>query len=119
MKNRCCLLLILLLCLSACKQNLPPDIWEKEKMIEFFVDAQLLEAKISTQDLSKTQSDSLYARYYEELFTYYNTTPEIWKKNIDYYCSKPGEMDEIHKEIVARLTLIESTELNKPNKLHE
>jgi hypothetical protein len=108
---------MLLLSLSACKQNLPPDIWKKEKMIEFLVDAQLLEAKVSTKELPKQQSDSLYACYYEELFTYHNTTQEIWKKNIEYYRDKPEEMDDIYKEIIARLTLLESTEVNERSSL--
>ena len=116
MKNICCILLIVfVLCLSACKQkSLPPDIWEKEKMIEFLVEAQLLEAKVSIKDLPRKQSDSLYACYYEELFACYNTTREIWKKNIEYYRDRPEEMDDIYKEIIARLTLIESTGTHEP-----
>jgi hypothetical protein len=113
MKNICCLLILFLLCLSACKQNLPPDIWEKEKMIEFLVDAQLLEAKVSTKQLSKRENDSLYACYYEELFAYHHTTQEIWEKNMKYYRNRPEEMDDIYKEIIARLTLLESTEPNE------
>ena len=113
MKNLCCLLSMLLLCLSACIQKLPPDIWEKEKMVEFLVEAQLIEAKISVEELPKKQSDSLYAYYYEELFAYHNTTQEIWKKNIEYYRDKPEEMDDIYKEVILQLTLLESTEANE------
>jgi len=111
MKKIYLLLLFLAFCLSACKQKLPPDIWGKEQMITFLVDAQLLEAKVSVKDLPKKESDSLYACYYEELFAYYNTTREIWEKNMNYYRDKPEEMDDIYKEIIARLTLMESTEL--------
>jgi hypothetical protein len=106
-----------LLCLSACKQSLPPDIWEKEKMIEFLVDAQLLEAKVSIEELPKKQSDSLYACYYEELFAYHNTTREIWLKNMKYYRDRPEEMDDIYKEIISRLTLLETTKVNEQQKL--
>jgi superfamily II DNA or RNA helicase len=107
-----------MLCLSSsCKQKSPPDIWEKEKMIEFLVDAQLLEAKVTTKELPKKQRDSLYARFYEELFAYHNTTQEIWQKNIEYYRDKPEEMDDIYKEVVLQLTLLESTVQHKqPNR---
>jgi hypothetical protein len=98
-----------LLCLSACKPKLPPDIWEKEKMIEFLVDAQLLEAKVSNQNLPKEKSDSLLACYYKKLFDYHYTTHEIWQKNNEYYRNKPEELDEIYKEVVSQLTLLEST----------
>jgi len=99
-----------LLSLSACQWNsLPPDIWEKEQMTEFLVEAQLVEAKVDAQELPKQQKDSLYTSSYEELFAYYNTTREIWQKNIEYYRDKPEEMDEIYKEVVLRLTLLEST----------
>jgi len=108
MKNLCYALLTLVLCLSACKPKTPPDIWDKEKMTEFLVEAQLLEAKISVQELPKPQADSLYARSYEELFAFYNTTREIWQKNIEYYRDKPTEMNEIYKEVVERLTLLEN-----------
>jgi len=109
MKNICCILLMFMLFLPSCKHTLPPDIWEKETMVEFLVEAQLVEAKVSTSDLPKKQRDSLYTRYYEELFAYYNTNHEIWQKNIDYYRDKPEEMDDIYKEVVLRLTLLEST----------
>jgi hypothetical protein len=115
MKNLCFILILFLLCLSACKQNLPPDIWKKEKMIEFLVDAQLLEAKVTTKNLPKQQNDSLYACYYEELFVYHNTTLEIWSKNMDYYKDKPEELDEIYKKVVSCLTILESTvQQNRP-----
>jgi hypothetical protein len=115
MKKLCRILFIVFaLCLLSCKPNLPPDIWEKEKMIEFLVDAQLLEAKVSIVDLSRKQSDSLYTRYYEELFAYHNTTQEIWKKNIEYYRDKPEEMDDIYKEVISRLTLLESINQHEP-----
>ena len=115
MKKLCCVLFTaLVLCLSACKPSLPPDIWEKEKMIEFLVDAQLLEAKVSVKDLPKKQSDSLYARYYKELFAYYNTTQEIWVKNMEYYHNKPERMDDIYKEVISRLTLLESIKQHEP-----
>jgi len=105
-----------MLCLPSCKQTLPPDIWEKETMIEFLVEVQLVEAKVSTSDLPKKQRDSLYTLYYEELFAYYNTTRYIWQKNIDYYRDKPEEMDDIYKEVVQQLTLLESTVQQKqPN----
>jgi len=117
MKNISCILFIVfVLCLPACKQNLPPDIWDKEKMIEFLVDAQLLEAKVSIAELSRKQSDSLYACYYEELFAYHNTTQEIWEKNTEYYRDKPEEMDDIYKEVISRLTLLESTEQHESTK---
>ena len=96
--------------LSACKwQTLPPDIWQKEQMAEFIIEAQLVKAKVDAQELPNQQKDSLYASSYEELFAYYNTTREIWQKNIEYYSEKPEEMDEIYKEVVLRLTLLEST----------
>ena len=99
-----------LLSLSACQWNtLPPDIWEKEQMTEFLVEAQLVEAKVETKEFSKKQKDSLSACLYEELFACYNTTREIWQKNIEYYRDKPEEMDDIYKEVVLRLTLLEST----------
>jgi len=109
MKNICCILLMFMLCMPSCKHTLPPDIWEKETMIEFIVEAQLVEAKVLTSDLPKKQRDSLYTRCYEELFAYYNTNQVIWQKNIDYYRDKPEEMDDIYKEVVLRLTLLEST----------
>jgi len=108
MKNLCYILLMTVLCLSACKQKLPPDIWEKEQMIEFLTEALLLEAKVSTAELPKQKTDSLYNCYYEELFAYYNTTQEIWQKNIEYYKDKPRKMDDIYKEVVSRLTLLEN-----------
>jgi hypothetical protein len=34
-----------------------------------------------------------------------------------YYRDKPEEMDDINKEIIARLTLMESTKVREPQKL--
>jgi len=118
MKKICCIFFTLfVLCLPACKhKKLPPDIWEKEKMIAFLIDAQLLEAKVTIKELPKNQSDSLYACYYEELFACHNTTREIWGKNTEYYRDRPEELDDIYKEIIARLTLIESMVTQEPQK---
>ena len=101
-------LFLFLLLLPSCTPPLPPDIWEKEQMTEFLIEAQLIEAKVDAKELPKKQKDSLYACFYEELFASYNTTREIWQKNIQYYRDKPEEMDEIYKEVVSRLTLMES-----------
>lgn len=110
MKNICCIAFALLLFPLACKQkSLPPDIWEKEQMTEFLFESLLLEAKVSIQELSKEQRDSLCAHYYEELFSCHNTTREIWGKNMNYYRDKQKEIDDIYKEIITRLTLLENT----------
>lgn len=93
---------------KAKKEKLPPGVWDKEQMIEFLTQAQLVEAKAKSAKIPAKQQDSLAKIYYEELFAYFDTDKESWEYSLQYYKKNSEKLNEIYAGVQTELSLIET-----------
>lgn len=103
------LLLVFLICSIGCNNNTEKIPWSMEKTLDVLTEVQLIEAKLNTMN-NTTIKDSLSNRYYQELFTKFDTNQEELSEVFNYYANNPQKMEEIYSEIITRLSLIQSQE---------
>jgi hypothetical protein len=102
--------LIMLLIVSACKQNRkvdkPPI--ERDKMVQIMVDIHLLEAQQqSTQILEKGRVYNTIVGY-EKIFGKHGVTAEQFQDTFEYYRDHPKEMDDLYQLVIDEVTRRES-----------
>lgn len=81
--------------------------WDKQKTIDIFTEAQLIESKLSTIK-NKDEKDSLSYIYYHFLFEKYETDKEEFEQVFDYYAQRPEKMETMYADIITQLTLMSS-----------
>lgn len=109
---------IVIVLFSSCsrkKEKLPVGIWEKRQMVEFLTQAQLVEARLVTENSPLEKRDSFAEIYYNQLFTTYDTNKESWEQNLFYYRNYPDKLNEIYANVLSELSIME-TELQAGNK---
>jgi len=103
--KRLLLLASIALILGSCQSNneIPKDVLPRETVKKILVEANKVEGALKTNfilgDSAKQVAPTLYAEIYER----YETTAEEFKKSIDWYFEHPEILEEIQKEVVAKL----------------
>lgn len=96
--------------LASCQSEveIPTDILQPEQMEDLMVEANLIEGSLKANfilgDSARKVAPTLYAKMYAE----HETTSEVFKKSVDWYFEHPELMEEIQKNVVARLLEMEN-----------
>ena len=93
-------------CIS--KSDTPPQgILSKEKMIEYLIDLQINEAKLSTLSLPQDTVKEFYDQLQHDLFRKHNIVDSVYYKSLAYYLYDVKEMEDIYGAVVDSLSLRE------------
>ncbi len=116
------LFLLMSLSVIACNQgpsaddnanSKPENLLPKEKFIELYYDAELVEAAVRVEIGKGAKAEEISKVFYENLFQKYHITEKDFSENIRYYASDPEQMSEIQTIVVNRLTKKESELTNQ------
>ncbi len=98
------------------KEELPEGILSQEKFVEVLKDCQLAEASIYMHKMKQPDSGPYTKHMYKAIFTKHHITEDQFRKNIDFYKSKPEELLKIYSNLVDSLNKMQSM-LNHGKKL--
>jgi len=86
----------------------PDNFFDKQKMINILTDAQIVEGALNFNRINRINVTELKEEYYNQVFIKYNITAYDFKQNMDYYNSKPDEMEEILDGVLEKLNQIQA-----------
>lgn len=99
--------------LLSCNDTSEKDIIPPAKMGRILSDVQIAEVYSTIIDdtashyVTNRNVDSL-KRYYNDIFTHHNVTPEAFAKSIDWYKRNPDKLDSVYVKIIPQLTKLEA-----------
>jgi len=109
------LFIIPLIILSSCyhenkeKITKPKTLFSTSQMVDILTDVQLSEGAIAGNRLNRKHTDRDYKdSIYRLLFQHYGITAEQLRENMDYYNSRPEEMEKIYDKVLSNLSLMKS-----------
>ena len=108
--------LVFFITLAACSNNTkapPPDILSKEKMVQYLIDLEITEAKITSLNLPPDTIKTFYDTIRKELFRKHNMTDSAYYKSLRYYLYDVKDMEDIYSAVVDSLSLRERLQNNK------
>ena len=109
------LLIIPLILFSSCyhenkeKVAKPKTLFSARQMVDILTDVQLSEGAIAGNRLNRKHTDSDYRdSIYGLVFHHYGITAQQLRENMDYYNSRPEEMEKIYNEVLSNLSRMKS-----------
>lgn len=104
-------IIIFFILLQGCKQGIPKEIIQPNKMEKVLFDIHIVDGYISTitnQDTTKIIASS----YYNGIYKKFGIDSALYNKSMDYYFSHPVILNEIYAN-VEKLFTIESAKFDK------
>ncbi len=102
------LLLVVVLAVSACKEEkpvIPADVLQPKQMAVVLADIQLADASIQIRSLTATDSTKLIAvAYYKEVFQKNNLTQESFSKSFSWYQQHPDMLATVYESVIDELS---------------
>lgn len=104
------ILLILLLTGSCYQENrvdieAPDPLLTEDQMVNILTDIQLAEAIISYNKLHRENTEQEYSdSLFKTIFDHYEVTADEFKDNLDYYNNFPDQMEDIHEQMLTKLS---------------
>lgn len=86
----------------------PDNFFDKQEMINILTDAQIVEGALNYNRINRVNVNELKEEYYNQVFIKYNITAYDFKQNMDYYNSKPDEMEDILNGVLEKLNTIQA-----------
>jgi len=108
------LLLMVLATISCSPKNqiseirIPPNIIPPDTMIRFIADLQYTEAVLREYNRHGQDNDVRTEKYMMQLFEKHHLSPERYKQSIAFYEQNQDVYYEIYKDVVSRLTQLQS-----------
>ncbi len=93
-------------CISQTKP-VPPGILPKEKMVEYLIDLQITESKITYLNLPQDTVRKFYSRIQKELLQKHHISDSAYYKSLSYYLYDVNGMEDIYSAVVDSLSLRE------------
>ena len=87
----------------------PDKFLSKETMINAMVDFGIAEASIRQMASKGEDTNKITPFYYKPVLEKYDITIEDYHANLTYYARDPEMMDELYKEVVNRLVILQAT----------
>lgn len=103
--KRLLLLASIVLILGSCQSNtdIPEDVLPRETIKEILVEANMVEGALKANFILGDSAKKVAPTLYEEIYTRHNTNAEEFKNSIDWYFEHPEILEEIQKDVVAKL----------------
>lgn len=86
----------------------PDNFFDKQKMVNILTDAQIVEGALNYNRVNRVNVTELKEEYYNQVFIKYNITANDFKQNMNYYNSKPDELEEILNSVLEKLNQIQA-----------
>jgi len=86
----------------------PNNFFDKQKMVNILTDAQIVEGALNYNRVNRVNVTELKEEYYNQVFIKYNITVNDFKQNMNYYNSKPDELEEILNSVLGKLNQIQA-----------
>jgi len=93
--------LLLLNLLIACGEKLPPGVLSKKKLPDLLVELHQLDAYMASMPIDSIRK--LIRPTYERVFEYHHIDSNVFIRTIEYYSSRPGELQQIYEIVNQRL----------------
>ena len=104
MRKHIFLFFLALIYLTACHNDTPKGIIERDRMVKLMIDVHIVDGTI--YNINEPTADSLYkygSDRYNKLFKSYQTDSAQFKKSFKYYSQQPQLMSEMYVDIMASL----------------
>ena len=105
MKPEIILFIVLLFVSCSSETSVPNDLLQPDKMTDVMEDIYLSEgivANIGSQDRAAERQMAI--DYYSVVYKKYKVDSTIFRKSFDYYSMHPKLMQEIHEQVIDRLS---------------
>lgn len=106
-------LLIAGLLMSSCyhinekELEVPENLIHKDTLVEILTEMQLTESSFMVSEDMKLER-SMKPKYYEAILKAYKVTLNDIRDNLNYYQSKPKEMEDIYESVLEKLSIYQS-----------
>lgn len=104
-KNSFYIILLFLMTFFSCQQEIavPDYIIAEEEMVELLVEIELVQAEVKYSVSSDTRKDG-FNKEFDEVFSKYGLTRELFNKNLEYYCKDPLIVKDLYDKVIVRLS---------------
>ncbi|WP_026953451.1 DUF4296 domain-containing protein [Algoriphagus mannitolivorans] len=108
--NRILILLIFLVCISACQSSNPSQegVLTEDQMVAVLLDIQLTEGMVSAIPIPYDSSGVLYTLMEKEIFIKHGVSDSVFTRSMKYYLEDAVMMEKIYARIIDSLTVMEN-----------
>ncbi len=89
------------------REELPPYVVDREKMIEVMADMQLVEAALSAKQSAVPDIWKIAPLYYDSLFAKHQVSRAVIDSSIAYYMRRPEMMQKIYADLIIALSKLQ------------
>ncbi len=102
-------ILMLVLIVVACgkRDNTPPGILKKERMVEVLGELYILEQKVIRLNLPRDSSDWVFTQLKQKLFETTGVSDSVFRKSLTYYLDQPQQLEVVYTTLIDSLNLKE------------
>lgn len=95
-------------CSESKEEEIPSGLIEKPVFTEMLLEMQLVEAHINEVRVNQIYIKDSANHFFQEVFEKHNKTNEEFSTTMEYYVSKPSELQEIYGNVLDRLSEMEA-----------
>ncbi|MFZ9045682.1 MAG: DUF4296 domain-containing protein [Cyclobacteriaceae bacterium] len=105
------LFFLIIIISAACsgKNEIPEDIYSKEKMVDVLIEIHLLEQKLDQLGISYDSQKVMYNHFEALIFDKYQIDTVQYRKSINFYFENVQDLETIYEVIVDSLSVREKT----------
>ena len=92
------------------KNEAPEGVIVKDKMVEVMTEIELTQALVKLNSFEEAIDEQ---QLYDDVFTSFNTSQEIFNKSLEHYCKDPKLLMEMYAKVIENLTKKQSEQQRK------